>query len=85
MTDKKIINSPEKKAVHRERKNVFVPEGKNRKSVVNIEYMVNRYANDPEYKEYRKMKAREYYKKKKLSKLQTINSFSEGEIVRFSA
>jgi hypothetical protein len=87
MTDKKDINSPIKKNVSRERKDIFIPEGKNRKNVVNVKYMVDRYANDPEYKEYRKKKAREYYKKKKLSKLQTINSFSDGSgsVVRFTA
>ncbi len=48
---------------------VDIQNGQTRKNVVNVAYMVNRYATDEEYKAYRKVKAAECYKRKKEKQL----------------
>jgi|SRR6185437_13225657 len=45
--------------------NVDMKEGGTRRYKVNVIYLNNRYKNDPEYRELRKQRGIEYYKRKK--------------------
>lgn len=69
------MTSVEKKSVGRPRKNIIVPDGINRKSKVNVEYLKNRYKTDPEFNQKCKERAHMYYERRK----QKLLSLEERE------